>query len=141
MSTPQNNTSAAAPLASISAVGDGDTGPRRLYILRTSFYHRTTLADTRSTTVHTITEAGRGRPGFLQVPVVAFRSSIINSLRNGTAQVDSLFDLSSQAELRQRLRSQLTQSGLGVLSARLVGLNGDGNRVGEARGLQDHLAA
>ncbi len=35
----------------------------------------------------------------------------------GAAQVDSLLDLSSQAELSQRARGQLTQSGLGVLGA------------------------
>ena len=34
---------------------------------------------------------------------------------------DSLVDLASQAELSQRARSQLTQSGLCVLGARLVG--------------------
>jgi len=59
----------------------------------------------------------------------------------GAAQVDSLLDLSSQAELSQRARGQLTQSGLGVLGARLVSLDDEGNLVGEARRLQDQLAA
>ena len=40
---------------------------------------------------------------------------------------DSLVDLASQVELSQRLRSQLTQSGLCVLGARLVGGDGDAN--------------
>ncbi len=69
---------------------------------------------------------------------MASRSGLSRSLR---PQVDSLIDLTGQAELGQRARSQFAQSGLRVLSARLVGLDGEGNPVGDARRVQDQLAA
>src|ERR1700682_3404428 len=54
---------------------------------------------------------------------------------------DSLFDLASQVELSQCARSQLTQSGLCVLGARLVGLDGDADLVADAPRLESQLAA
>ncbi len=146
-STSQENASETARLTSVAAALDGDIGPDWLNISDITLDHRTTLADTRATTVHTIMEANRGRQRFDEVSGTASRSSLSNSLTSGCAAqicraaTNSLVDFSSQAELRQRARSQLTQSGLGVLRARLEGLDGEGNPAGEARTLQDHLAA
>ena len=129
-------------LASVSASLDGDIGPRRLNISHTTLDHRTTLADTRATTVQTIMEANRVRPGFDEVLGVAFpKQPQLQPQQWYRGRSSSSLDLASQAELSQRARSQLTQSGLGVLGARLVGQDGDVNPARGSGRLQDHLAA
>ena len=70
-------------MAYVSASVDGDIGPCWLNISHISLDHRTTLADTRATTVQTIMEANRDRRGFDELSVELPDAASVTTISNG----------------------------------------------------------